>query len=718
MSSKAKTKVSFDASFSQFDDDDDMIEKKAMMKRHMNRALLYSGGARAKLPKVRKKQLRAKSPFTVLAPDEIPDMPTALSSSSPPGAHSGLHYNFAYESYGGDSATKKDNELICLRSSSMSKSVEADNLPGQPPWYVGYQNKPAPPDSSIIYAASRYGFRGSRSIRQYLTEPFQSPERTKTPYTPKFLDCTFQVNEWVPPIRNTPFASAAGNTSPKLWPENTEYANGVPLKRPPTSVQYNRETTIGHDGSREVPPSLADYVERGLDVDKTLHDFAKMEASNTFLSPPMTAQLKFETMWNDRVQKTASSPLRLTLKTDVPPYSPHKLTDPTDALKYSGKTAMIVHSQSAEELQFRLRLERSKFFTPYERRWKQVIDAYTAIKTYLTSKKDTTMSAAIRHIADHLREAGIATGTPTMLRRGDFVRCFEKNPFTDCFEKQEASILFSTFDPHRKNTARFVDLVACFAVLDCPSQSAAEKLGTLWEIHDTYGDDQPPMENALSVLAACCCSDADRGAIEKLFKEQFRPACYKHSLRADTTLAVRPATSKLMLGGSPPGTSIYVGGRSSPSSTRGDGGALVARPGTTAGPRGSLSSSSARSSPTAGLLPGIDEGASTGDDTASVATPQRASTAFNVTRGPSRQKVAVRSPFNIGDSWLNRDTFLETMHLCPALLELFNTQLSERLMACYGGQDPRVTPLDDDDSIPGSEPGRKKDFSWIFSPKR
>jgi len=688
-----------------------MIEKKAMMKRHMTRALLYNEGARAKLPKVRKKQMRAKSPFTVLAPDEVPEMPTALSSSSPPGAHSGLHYIFAYESYVGENATKKDNELLCVRSSSMSKSVEADNLPGQPPWYVGYQNKPAPPDSSIIYAASRYGFRGSRSIRQYMTEPFQSPERTKTPYTPKFLDCTFQVNEWVPPIRNTPFASAAGNTSPKLWPENTAYANGVPLKRPPTSVVYNRETTIGHDGSREVPPSLADYVERGLDVDKTLHDFAKMESSNTFLSPPMTAQLKFDAMWNDRVQKTASSPLRLTLKTDVPPYSPHKLTDPTDSLKYSGKTAMIVHSQSAEELQFRLRLERSNAFTPYERRWKQVGDVFTVVKTYVASKKDIPMATAIRHIADHLREAGIATGTPTMLRRGDFVRCFEKNPFTDCFEKQEASILFSTFDPHRKNTARFVDLVACLAVLDCPSQSAVEKLGTLWEIHAAYGDDQPPMENALSVLAACCASDADRGAVEKLFKEMFRPACYQRSLRADTGTALRPATSKLMMGGSPPGgTSIYVGGRSSPT------GAL-ARPGTTAaGARGGHTGTS----PTAGMLPHIDEAthtAAAGDDDhhhqLGFASPPRASTAFSVTRGPSRQKVAVRSPFNIGDNWLQRDTFLETMHLCPALTELFNTQLSERLMACYG-QDPRVTPLDEDDSIPGSDPGRKKDFSWIF----
>ena len=44
------------------------------------------------------------------------------------------------------------------------------------------------------------------------------------------------------------------------------------------------------------------------------------------------------------------------------------LIDPTDAIKYSGKTAMIVHSQTRDEIRFRLKLESSKSFTPYEKR--------------------------------------------------------------------------------------------------------------------------------------------------------------------------------------------------------------------------------------------------------------------------------------------------------------------------------------------------------------
>ena len=55
-----------------------------------------------------------------------------------------------------------------------------------------------------------------------------------------------------------------------------------------------------------------------------------------------------------------------------------------------------------------------------------------------------------------------------------------------------------------RNVTRFVDLLACFSVLDCPSHSAMEKLSTLWEIHTSYGDDNPVMDNALATFTSCC----------------------------------------------------------------------------------------------------------------------------------------------------------------------------------------------------------------------
>ena len=115
---------------------------------------------------------------------------------------------------------------------------------------------------------------------------------------------------------------------------------------------------------------------------------------------------------------------------------------------------------------------------------------------------------------------------------------------------------------HFPTQARFVDLISCLTVLDNAAQPALEKLSMLWEIYDTYGDDTPPMDNALAVLCACCNTDNDRLAIEKLFKEHFRPACYKRTLQADTGLQIRPiasSSSKLLMGGSPSHspTSIY-----------------------------------------------------------------------------------------------------------------------------------------------------------------
>jgi hypothetical protein len=339
-----------------------------------------------------------------------------------------------------------------------------------------------------------------------------------------------------------------------------------------------------------------------------------------------------------------------------------------------------------------------------------VIEAFNDIKTYLTSKKEASASSWIVQIGDHLREAATSAGAPTQLKRGDFVRCFERNQYTSCLEKQESSILFSTFDPHRKNFTRYVELIACFAVLDNATQPATDKLTTLWELHEAYGDDNSPMDIALAVFCACCTSDADRVTIEKLFKELFRPACYTHSLRSTE---VRPTTSKLLLGGAP---GFYLSRPGSPQRPGTSGQLTRSRSAGRAGrgERGpqSLSSPTRSSSPLL-LLDGITESDNFTD--AGVSSPVRASTAFNVTRPGTRQKVAVRSAFNISDEYLTKHTFVEIITLCGGLVDAFDSQLSHRLIDCYG-RDARLTPLDEDaSSVPGSDAGKKKDFSWILS---
>lgn len=61
--------------------------------------------------------------------------------------------------------------------------------------------------------------------------------------------------------------------------------------------------------------------------------------------------------WNDKVDKLANSTLRINLKeTEKTAYEAHTLMDPSDLMRYSGTTAMIVHTQSTDELKFRLRM--------------------------------------------------------------------------------------------------------------------------------------------------------------------------------------------------------------------------------------------------------------------------------------------------------------------------------------------------------------------------
>jgi hypothetical protein len=49
------------------------------------------------------------------------------------------------------------------------------------------------------------------------------------------------------------------------------------------------------------------------------------------------------------------------MKREIPVYEAHTLMDPSDLLKYSGTTAMIVHTQTTDELKFRLRMAMLNF---------------------------------------------------------------------------------------------------------------------------------------------------------------------------------------------------------------------------------------------------------------------------------------------------------------------------------------------------------------------
>ena len=109
--------------------------------------------------------------------------------------------------------------------------LEGTHKIAQPPWYVGYNNTIKPPDTTLINAAGRYGYRGSKGIQQYLTNFYEVPSKTRNEYTPQFLNSGDFVNEYVPPIVAATSNTVNGIETPKLWPENTEFVNGYVHKK-------------------------------------------------------------------------------------------------------------------------------------------------------------------------------------------------------------------------------------------------------------------------------------------------------------------------------------------------------------------------------------------------------------------------------------------------------------------------------------------------------
>jgi hypothetical protein len=499
------------------------VEREAKMK--LRRATLYGGGARAKVPKVKKKKNEDKSPFTVMEAFEMPGQ-VALTSAVPPGAH----YDQFRLVTNPTALAKNDPDRTFLDSTSMKEGLIT--VPGgQPPWYFGYQNKTKPPDGNFAtMAASRYGFQGAKHIRQRHTEPYERPSNTRTENTPQWLQAEEDVaDEWVPPILATVHNTHNGLESPKLWPENTEYPHGYPLKRAPTSHVYVRETTANNIDRPKTSQHLNDIFHRS--AEKTmLQDFAKMEIDRTFKSVPMTAQEQFTRNWNEKVNIEANGTLRATMKREVPPYEAHSLRDPTDVIKYSGSTAMIVNQQSSEEVKFRNRLERSKETVPWELRWRKVVALYRGIRARL--KRDIPVGNVIYETAHRLRADATLTGASTILKRADFMQAISKIHSYEGFDMKLFNAVYGVFDPLKKNIVRFVEIIKSMAVIDKFEDTSEEKLMTLWDLNMEFGQDMSPFDVAATCLYNVCGSDAEHAEMKRLFSHEFRPTCYRKSINA------------------------------------------------------------------------------------------------------------------------------------------------------------------------------------------
>ena len=210
---------------------------------------------------------------------------------------------------------------------------------------------------------------------------------------------------------------------------------------------------------------------------------------------------------------------------------PMKLVDETDMLRYAGPTALIIHSQTTEDLKFRLSLEKMHSKVPYELRWRQVAHHLMTMKRLL--KRNQELSEGIMNLAQYLKREATHMGNTTVYRRVDFICVLEKHNYFKHTPAKQISLIFTLFDPFKTDKVRFADFIAALTVLDKPSDSAIDKFSSVWRIYETFGNDMSIMDMALQVLTCCADSDDDVLKVEKEFKTTFRQCCYISSIELD-----------------------------------------------------------------------------------------------------------------------------------------------------------------------------------------
>lgn len=702
MNKRVSTNVKLAAIINAKDNDEEeevaVQNQELQAKIRLRRSSLYGGGARTKIPKIRKSKKIIESPFHTTGAISVAELPPQqLNDSIPPGAHADQFRIVANNT----KRSLHDPDRVCINTSSM---MEGANIIPQPPWYFGNNNKVAPADSNIFISAARYGFRGSKNIQQYLTRPYEIPSKTKTEHTPKFLSQNEEfVDEWVPPIMAAKAQSINGIETPKLWPENTQYVTGYPKKQLPKSWTYRRETTVDMPERPHTSEALNTWMSKTRDSSDMLRDYARLESTKNMLSAPLTAQQTFNDTWTKTLQQNASSALKHNMSRVKPPYEPHTLMDPSDSIKYSGTTAMIVHTQSVDELKFRLRMDRSKAKsqTPFTVKWQHIIVHFHSINNKL--KRGESMKSAIKLMARTLKEAALKGGSETSMSRVDFIQaCKAMVQFEDVSSKQ-ISHLYSMFDPMKKNTMRFVEIIGLLAALNKKDQPAIQKLKSLWKLHYEFGLDRNIFDIVQEILSCCAYSVPDLDHMEALFKSEFRTKCYEMSIK-DAENAAQEAAERAQKAAELWAQRIAFeeeqAVRSSKSGKLGSGMMSPSRR------QSAMGTASTRAS---GIRPGTSLTAAGEDSSDDELGFGESAPSTAGQPGMPRKTLSVQPQYNICEHYLNEYTLVKVLEQCPNVVAAFDEQLSARLVQCYGADERHV---DVEEEV--EEDLTNKDFTWIF----
>eukprot|EP01042_Synura_sphagnicola_P004150 gene4150-5238_t len=415
-------------------------------------------------------------------------------------------------------------------------------------------------------------------------------------------------------------------STPKLWPENAEYVTGYPKKKHPTSSTYLNQTTLGSAIHPTSSGSLLYTTNLTLEEESELVGLTQLERAGSLVSRPLTQQNLFHAKWSEKVGNKSTTSLKdVYSRPSKKPTSRHQLRDPTDKLRYARSTALVLHTQSADVLKYQSRVQRSAADVPHRLKWKQCIVTLAEIRVRL--KKDQTVTDVIMDMCmklhlDSVRHGEGASGIEDVVSRIQFIRSISSVAALERLPTTNHSLLFSVFDPINTNLVKIVDFISAFIVLNNPEESALDKLVTLWRLYERYEHNLPPLDVCGSVLGSCCGDANDRSMINEVFKNKFRPACFRLAVYKES-------------------------GRSTDAGEGGD-------------------------------QPPLSPVKTKPEDDVS---PERAGR-------PGHESGAALPPvYNICDEYMCCDMFIEVLKMCPAVVAVFDDQLSARLAECYG-RDP------------------------------
>lgn len=476
-------------------------------------------------------------------------------------------------------------------------------------------------------------------------------------------------------------------------------------------------------------------LEKQNEEEKLLRTYKNLESKNLIQTFPQQNLSKFNKEWSDIVTNEGTDLLKSTINHIESPSIEYNSTSntsqskssnllpssnkSTSKMRYSGSSSILVQSNTTNEIKFQLRMKSNfeKVNLPYQLKWSHLYGHYYNINLKL--KKNQNFLIVLLKIGRYFQYYS----KNSTLKRIDFIKLCSKNFYFEDVNSKLMSQLYSLYDPMKKNSMRYIEILLSLLVLDCPNLNILKKLYIIFKFYSVFGFDKNIFEVLTDILTLCCNNNKEYDDIVHLIQTKYRLICYEMAWKHYAGLYSDPLYNKYYnisnghlvahlnalnnlanindIPASPSHNNEFSSNNNFPNDEDFyDDPILKDDDFFNNVSSTNLSSSEHISSP---LSP-----------TNHVSSAS--STSSSMSKNESQQ-------YNICSDFLNPYTFVLTLRQCPELLDLFKRQLNARIDKCYGRNDEKVKEekKNKDKFRDNQVDEENKDFSWIMkkeAPKR